>query len=182
MKSFFTRRPLLGLLLLAALLIPLRSGCSSRLAPPADTGPVGAGTPLPPLQVAGWINTDTPPTRETLKGHVVVVDCWATWCPPCRAEMPHLAKIAAAYQPQGVIFIGLTPESAGDRAKIEQFIPTVAGFDWAVGYQAGLPIEQMGVPGYPTLIAFGPDGRARWSAHSSDGLTRVLDELLSKGK
>jgi len=132
------------------------------------------------LQVAGWLNTDMPPTRETLKGHVVVVDCWATWCPPCRAEMPHLAKIAAQYQPLGVVFIGLTPEPADAKAKIEQFIPTVDGFDWPVGYEAGVPIDQLGVPGYPTMIVFGPDGRAVWSAHTSDGLSAALDKALAK--
>ena len=172
--------PWLGLLLFAAIVFLLVwRGFRS---PGGRAMPVAAGTPLPMLQVAGWLNTDAPPTRETLKGRVVVVDCWATWCPPCRAEMPHLAKIAAGYQPLGVVFIGLTPEPAGDKAKIEQFIPTVDGFDWPVGYEAGLPIDQLGVPGFPTLIAFGPDGRAVWSAHSSGDLPDVLDRLVGRGR
>ena len=179
MKSFFTQRPLLGLLLLAALLLAFRASC---VPPLANSNPIAVGTPLPMLHVAGWLNTDAPPTRESLKGHVVVIDCWATWCPPCRAEMPHLAKIAADYQPKGVVFIGLTPELASDRTTIERYLPTVDGFDWPVGYEAGVPLGQLGIPGFPTLIVFGPDGRAVWSSHGSDGLPEVLDGLLSQGE
>ncbi|MFV2069958.1 MAG: TlpA family protein disulfide reductase [Pirellulales bacterium] len=174
MQAFFVHRPWLGLLLLAAAAIMLHSGCT----PLSGSGPIAPGTPLPMLQVAGWLNTDAPPTGETLRGHVVVVDCWATWCPPCRAEMPHLAEIAAHYQPLGVAFIGLTPESANDKAKIEQFIQTVPGFVWPVGFEAGLPIQQLGVANFPTLILFGTDGRVRWSAHSGEGLTEALDAAL----
>ena len=55
--------------------------------------PVLIGTPLPPIMATGWLNTDGPISREDLNGKVVVVDCWATRCPPCRRAMPQLAKL-----------------------------------------------------------------------------------------
>ena len=51
-----------------------------------------------------------------LKGKVVVVDFWATWCGPCVGEMPNMKKLYAEYKPKGVEFIGVSldqPESAG---------------------------------------------------------------------
>ncbi|MCL5673906.1 MAG: TlpA family protein disulfide reductase [Deltaproteobacteria bacterium] len=41
------------------------------------------------------------------KGHIVVLNFWATWCPPCRAEMPMLAKFYNLYKVKGVIVVGI---------------------------------------------------------------------------
>ena len=43
---------------------------------------------------------------KNLKGKVVVVDFWATWCGPCVAEMPHMKQLYAEYHDKGVEFIG----------------------------------------------------------------------------
>lgn len=46
-------------------------------------------------------------TLETLKGHVVVIDFWGTWCPPCIAAMPDLQKLHDTYQGQKVMIVGV---------------------------------------------------------------------------
>src|SRR6185436_16930182 len=49
------------------------------------------------------------PLRSTdFKGKVVVVDFWATWCVPCKAEIPEFNKIRAKYKDRGVEFLGVT--------------------------------------------------------------------------
>jgi thiol-disulfide isomerase/thioredoxin len=69
-----------------------------------------------------------------LNGHVAVVNFWATWCGPCREEMPRLQKIADAYTAKGVTFVAIAldeadtqPRIAGVVAKREFRIPVWAG-------------------------------------------------------
>ena len=145
---------------------------------------VPVGTPLPPLMAAGWLNSEQPsdseiPTRESLLGKVVVVDCWATWCPPCRAAMPELAQLYAKYRPLGVEFIGLTSETANDRPAIEEFINSIDGFDWPVGYGAMAIQDLLGIQVLPTVIVFGPGGAAVWSNSQLYGIEDALDQALA---
>lgn len=47
---------------------------------------------------------------ESYKGKVVIVDFWATWCPPCRNEIPHLIELYNKYKDQGFIILGISLE------------------------------------------------------------------------
>jgi len=47
------------------------------------------------------------------KGKVVVLDFWATWCPPCRAEIPHFVELQKQYQSQGVVVVGVSLDQGG---------------------------------------------------------------------
>lgn len=156
------------------------------------TNLVPVGTQLPELMAEGWLNVGGPspnpsqstgrgiPTRENLKGKVVLVDFWATWCPPCRASMPKLAKLYEKYPELGVEFVGLTPEDESSRGSIEQFVGTVKGLDWPVGYGATPTLDMLGVGVLPTMVVFGKDGRATWSSTSTQGLEAALDEALAR--
>ncbi|MGB9720808.1 MAG: peroxiredoxin family protein [bacterium] len=52
-------------------------------------------------------------TLSKLKSQVVIVDFWATWCPPCRREIPHLIEIYEKYKDQGLIILGVSTEERG---------------------------------------------------------------------
>src|SRR5262249_42407648 len=55
-------------------------------------------------------------------GKVLVVDLWATWCGPCRQEIPHLVEIAKEYKSKGVEVLGLTNEDPeADSERVKQF-------------------------------------------------------------
>lgn len=49
-------------------------------------------------------------TLSQLKGNVVVIDFWTTWCPPCRNSIPHFISLYGKYKDQGLIILGISPE------------------------------------------------------------------------
>uniref|UniRef100_A0A7V1EIB1 TlpA family protein disulfide reductase n=1 Tax=candidate division WOR-3 bacterium TaxID=2052148 RepID=A0A7V1EIB1_UNCW3 len=57
-------------------------------------------------------------TLSKLKGRVVIVDFWATWCPPCRREIPHLISLYEKYKDKGLIVLGV---SAEEKQTLETF-------------------------------------------------------------
>jgi thiol-disulfide isomerase/thioredoxin len=55
-----------------------------------------------------------------LRGHVVVANVWATWCTPCRVEMPTLDAFSKAHQAQGVMLVGLSADRPRDAATVDR--------------------------------------------------------------
>jgi cytochrome c biogenesis protein CcmG/thiol:disulfide interchange protein DsbE len=62
-----------------------------------------------------------PVSLSKLRGHVVLVNFWATWCPPCRAEMPLLSDLQARFDAQGLEVVGVSLDEDGWRA-IDPFL------------------------------------------------------------
>ena len=122
-------------------------------------------------------------------GKVIVINIWASWCGPCRREVPEYEKVRKSYQGQNVEFIGLTtedPRSASDR--VNRFIREVNfGFrlGWADRDLARLLMNGRG--SIPQTIVM--DSRARiveqWagysSGHSGDRLSASIEEALKGG-
>lgn len=61
-------------------------------------------------------------TLSELKGNTVLVNLWATWCPPCRAEMPAIEKMYKEYKDQGLIVLAINMTYQDDPADIAPFI------------------------------------------------------------
>ena len=59
---------------------------------------------------------------EELRGQVVVLDFWATYCPPCREEIPHLVRLQKQFGPKGLKVVGLNVGGEEDRPKVPDFV------------------------------------------------------------
>ncbi len=60
-------------------------------------------------------------TRDGLKGKVVLLDFWATWCPPCRAAIPHLVKLYNEYKDEGLVVVGISLDK-GEKKDVVDFV------------------------------------------------------------
>jgi len=97
------------------------------------------------------------------KDKVVVLDLWATWCGPCRAEIPHLVELNNEYAGKGVQVIGLTTESPQtDAERVRDFAKELNinyKLGWARGDVAQALMEINGRPSIPQTFVIAPGGR-----------------------
>src|SRR5829696_7321245 len=68
------------------------------------------------------------------EGKPVVLDIWATWCGPCRQEIPHLVEIAEKYRQDGLIVIGLTTEDPTEHRQSVKDFAKQYGMTYQVGF------------------------------------------------
>jgi thiol-disulfide isomerase/thioredoxin len=167
----------LVVLLLGGELCPLRPG--ERPRPVASALDVAERTPSPGLMVE-----DLDGHRWDLagqRGRVVLVNLFATWCPPCRAEMPELVGIARDYQTKGVGFLGLSLDEAG--AKVVRPFVKRYGMPFPVAVaQQGMEFTA-GVTGIPVTVLIDRSGRTARTyvgQISADEVRRDLDALLAE--
>ena len=92
-------------------------------------------------------------------GKVVFVDFWATWCNPCRRELPEFQKFYDLHRNDPkVAFIAASTDS--EREKVAPYIQQ-SGYTFPVGY-AGQSATKFGVEGIPSLFIIGPQGKIRY--------------------
>jgi len=114
------------------------------------------------INAKGWINSEGV-SLEKLKGKVVVVEFWSTWCPPCRASIPHLVELRSKLDKSKVEIIGLTDEPL---EKIEKFAKDMK-MNYTVGY-GSTSGGDYGVTGIPHAFIIGTDGKIAWDGHPMD--------------
>jgi thiol-disulfide isomerase/thioredoxin len=87
---------------------------------------------------------------------VVILNFFATWCQPCRAEMPELTRYAKQHANDPLVMIGI--DAHEDPKLVNRFVSEV-GVGFPVGIDSGSIIEAYGVKSYPTTVLIGVDGR-----------------------
>ena len=126
--SYFTR--LLLVAIAASLLaLPGRSDAAPR-----------PGQPAPNFKVVS--TTGQSISQDNYRGHVLILDFFATWCQPCRKSIPHLVELNRKYGKQGLQILGLSLDDDGEQA-VRSFADV---------YKVNYPLA---LAGEPTTIAFG---------------------------
>ncbi|MCX8094090.1 MAG: TlpA family protein disulfide reductase [Candidatus Goldbacteria bacterium] len=92
------------------------------------------------------------------KGKVVILDFWATWCPPCRAEIPFFIELYKQYKEEGLVIIGMAID---EKYKVEKFAK-----DFKINYPVVIGNEKIandygGIHGLPTTFIIDKEGNIR---------------------
>jgi thiol-disulfide isomerase/thioredoxin len=97
-------------------------------------------------------------TSESLRGQVVLVNVWATWCVPCRVEMPLLEATWQRHRARGLVVLGASVDR-GDPAAVRTFV-TSRGITYPIAIVDDEVVRALGgVQAYPTSLLLGRDGR-----------------------
>jgi len=195
--------PLLVLIFVLAPIATAQSGRRVTNPPPPPPPPAETATEAPPERITPTMD-DTGLVPERLLNHelksldkgsfklsdftgkVVVINLWASWCGPCRAEVPDYEKVRKEYAGKPVEFIGLTTEDPRVASeKVKQFVR-----DFNFGFRLGWADREMahalmnGRSVIPQTIVLSGDGRiiSHWNGYSRcqsrDRLKQTIEHAL----
>ena len=182
-----TRRRQIGVVgAVVALVIVLAAAGRFFLAD--ELTPVGLGVEAPGFVA---MTLDSTPVKKTLadyRGDVVMINIWATWCGPCRIEMPSIEKVHSAYASKGLKVVAISVDDPGSDTLIREFVKQY-GLTFEIlhdiGGQEGEVSRDYQTTGYPETVIIGRDGIIRrkflgasdWNSQSNRSL---IERLLAE--
>ncbi len=140
------------LLILTALVFMARTGSSCGVSAMAQMGEPASDFTLKDIEGNTVHLSD-------YEGQTVLINFWATWCPPCRAEMPALKAYYEAHQDEGFVILAINAQEG--LSQVRQF-----AYDYRLPFpvlldETACAISGYGVQSFPTSIIVGPDGRVQ---------------------
>lgn len=181
-----TRRRFLVIPSLTALVVVAMIGVGALLGSRLGTDPtlvdsplIGAPAPTPALPA---LETGEPVALPALRGQVVVVNFWASWCVPCRQEHPALLAAANAYRPAGVTFVGVSfQDRPADSIRFLDELGRAPDYRYVLDPDTRAAVE-FGVFGIPETFVIDRTGTIVAKITGPAGyplLARVLDDVLA---
>lgn len=136
------------------------------------------GTPAPPLDVETWV-VGPPQDLQSLKGRVVILWFFATWCPHCKASMPEMAALKQRFDGKPLSMIAITNNSKDQTTeKVKAFVTDP---QWGLTYPTG--VDHQGATsvafhgtGIPAAVLVDKKGIVRWADHP----TYLTDAMVAK--
>lgn len=155
--------------LAAIVIIPFFRSGSSRA-----SGPSGlAGTVAPVFSLLDDRGTSV--SLQQYHGRIVVMNLWASWCPPCRAEMPDLQRLSQQYASSGLIVVGVNEGESPEKAR---------AFAQSLGIRFPIWVDDQqqygrlyAALGMPTTVVIGRDGKVLKGFDGALTLSQMQDAV-----
>jgi thiol-disulfide isomerase/thioredoxin len=129
----------------------------------------------PDLPLSDWHGKEV--TKDSIKGKIVLVDFWATWCGPCIRQIPHANEIAKKYADKDVIVFGACcARGAETMAKSAQ----ENHMEYPTGKLTDATTESWNIAFWPTYAIIDREGKLRAIGVEPDYVEKILDELLKE--
>ncbi len=137
------------------------------LSPAKDEPLVGQQLPKLSLNYLG--------TEPEIEGKPLLLEYWATWCPPCRESIPHLNELYAKYKDRGLAVVGVTDEPNAVIRKFQKTLP----MDYPTATDTGGRLgEKLGVRSVPTAFLVNKAGEIVWTGHPMSLPEAEIDKVL----
>jgi thiol-disulfide isomerase/thioredoxin len=133
------------------------------------------GKPAPALELSDWINGEIKP--EDMKGKILVIDYWATWCGPCIASIPKNNGIAKKYADQGVLVVGVC---GGGREENMQQVVEKHNMEYPTAKVSKESTQAWAVQWWPTYAVVDRKGVVRALGIKPDYVPKIVDALLKE--
>jgi thiol-disulfide isomerase/thioredoxin len=130
------------------------------------------GEVAPEISAKQWINSKRPLTLAELRGKVVVVEFWATWCGPCIECIPHLNELQSKHSGENFQLLSLVAE--GHRT-MDSFLAK-RHVEYPIGLESN-SLDDYGITGIPHAFVIDRTGRIVWSGHSA---SPEMDKVVAK--
>lgn len=150
----------------------------------ADAGAPVAAAPLMGHKLADFTLTDLSGNQVRLSdyaGRPVLINAWATWCPPCKAELPALQQLYQRHQADG--FAMLAIDAGEETPTVKKFIAeNLYTFPVLLDPQTAL-LDKWAVRDYPTSIVIGKDGTVKLvhvGMLTADTINKVVEPLINE--
>ncbi len=115
-------------------------------------------------------------TLSRLRGKVVLIDFWATWCAPCRLAIPHLNELHKAYRERGLEIIGVSLDK-GSPEQVRRFAVNM-GIQYTIIMADDEMVKNYGISPIPTTYLIDRDGYIsnKWVGFSQDLMSKISTE------
>ena len=151
------RRPASYVTALALVLLAFLTLTAPSIAQTGDDGAPASVGHAPPALTAERISGGDSVSLPDLRGRVVVMDFWATWCGPCRSIMPELDALSVMHHAEGLTVIGVAREPTSRLRRHLDASPV----SYTIARDTGGTLSRYGIRAIPTLVVIDRSGVVR---------------------